>query len=245
VLLIAAANVAKLQLCGASRTRLQTAPRRRDATRLVRQLAEGLAIGARDGECCRHVGHAAVVAASPIETPRLAEARIDGTVVVFSLVVTLATSLACSVLPALQASRIDLHGMLKEGGRSVVGAQRRLHRALVVAEVALSLLLLAGAGLLVKSFVRLQRVDPGFGGPAVAMDLSLTAAHGDVPHARGRSRRSPAVSAARRGSAGLTTHLPLSGESGAELRDHGRRARAPSGEGRDSKRSERYFEAMG
>jgi putative ABC transport system permease protein len=223
VLLIAAANVAKLLLVRAlSRTRELATRAALGATRprLVRQLfAEGLllsALGGVVGVLLATLGTRLVVAASPIETPRLAEARIDGTVVLFSLVVTLATSLACSVFPALQASRLDLHGILKQGGRSAVGAQRRLHRALVVVEVALSLVLLAGAGLLIKSFARLQRVDPGFGGAAVAMDLSLAAGHGDAA-ARARLfeeivRRVEALPGVD--STGLTTHLPLSGESG-------------------------------
>jgi putative ABC transport system permease protein len=257
VLLIAATNVAKLQLVRTlSRTRELATRAALGATRLrlVRQLfAEGLllsALGGVVGVLLATWGTRLVVAASPIDTPRLTEARIDGTVVVFSLVVTLATSLACSVLPALQASRIDLNGMLKEGGRSVVGAQRRLHRAVVVAEVALSLLLLAGAGLLVKSFVRLQRVDPGFGGPAVAMDLSLTAAHGDAA-ARARLfeeivRRVEALPGVD--SAGLTTHLPLSGESGVRSFEIMGAEPAPPSEkmGAEIRSvSERYYEAMG
>ena len=96
--------------------------------------------------------------------PRLEEAGIDGRVLGFTLALSLLTGLLFGLVPALQVSRPDVHGFLKEGWQGVaVGPGRyRLRSALVVSEVALSLVLLAGAGLMAKSFTRLLRADPGF-----------------------------------------------------------------------------------
>ncbi len=222
VLLIAATNVANLQLVRSlSRARELATRAALGATRprLVKQLfVEGLllaALGGGLGVLFARWGTRFVVALSPVDVPRLSETRTDGAVLLFSLLLVVAVSVVCGLLPALQASRTDLRGALEEGGRSAAGAQPRLQRALIVAEVSLSLVLLVGAGLLIKSFVRLQRVDPGFlGDAAVAMDLSLSEGHGD-PRARARLfeqivLRVEALPGVR--SAGLTTDLPLSGE---------------------------------
>jgi len=80
----------------------------------------------------------------------------------FSLVATLITGLAIGLLPVLQASGVNVLEALKEAGRGSVGSGRRLRAGLLVAEVSLSLVLLIAAGLLLTSFVRLQRVEPGF-----------------------------------------------------------------------------------
>ena len=78
------------------------------------------------------------------------------------VVVTVLTGLLIGVLPALQTSDVNVLDALKEAGRGAIGARRRLRAVLLVAEVALSLVLLIAAGLLLASFSRLQRVDPGF-----------------------------------------------------------------------------------
>jgi putative ABC transport system permease protein len=90
--------------------------------------------------------------------------RLDGQGLVFTLLAALSTTVACGLVPALLASRVRLHDVLKSGGKtSAVGSARhRLRHALVVVEVAFALVVLVGAGLIVQSFRRLQRVDPGF-----------------------------------------------------------------------------------
>ncbi len=98
----------------------------------------------------------------PDGIPRLAEASVDVRVLAFTLGVSLFTGLFCGLSPALQASRLNLTEALKEGDRRSAGGRGRLRSVLVVAEVALTLTLLVGAGLLIQSFRRVLQVDPGF-----------------------------------------------------------------------------------
>jgi putative ABC transport system permease protein len=101
---------------------------------------------------------------APADVPRLAEAGIDSRVLVFTACISLACSLLFGMIPAIHASRLDLNDALKQGGARAAGAGRssRLREALVVVEIALSVMLLAGAGLLMKSFVALNNVALGF-----------------------------------------------------------------------------------
>jgi predicted permease len=96
--------------------------------------------------------------------PRLGEVQIDGTVLLVTLAVAIGTGLIFGLVPGLTSGKPDLTESLKEGGRGSTSGRRhnRLRNALVIAEVALALVLLTGAGLLLKSFVRLQNVNPGF-----------------------------------------------------------------------------------
>src|SRR5262249_42850855 len=105
-----------------------------------------------------------LVALSPANIPRIGEIRVDGRVLFFTAVVSLATGLIFGAVPALQASKPDLNETLKEGGRGTAGSRRgrRIRDLLVVAEITVSLVLLIGAGLLIRSFVRLQSFDLGF-----------------------------------------------------------------------------------
>ena len=124
-------------------------------------------------------GVRSVVALDPGQLPRADEIGIDAPVMAFTLFVSVVTGLLFGLVPAMHASAVDLHGMLKEGGRGSAGDRggQGLRRTLVVAEVALALTLLTGAGLLVKSFARLQGVDPGFDpGHLLTFNLSLPAA---------------------------------------------------------------------
>jgi putative ABC transport system permease protein len=169
VLLIACANVANLLLaCGATR-RKELALRMAlgaGRARIVRQLlTESLLLavaGATVGLLLAKLGLAALLALDPEQLPRLYEVQLDGRALWFTLVVTCGAGLLFGLAPAWQSSRTDLQETLKEGGRNAVGVGQRVRQTLVVTEIALSLLLLIGAGLLLRSFQSLLAVDPGF-----------------------------------------------------------------------------------
>jgi predicted permease len=175
VLLIACANVANLLLTRATGRQKEVAIRTALGARwqrLVRQLlTESVLLGVLGGVVGLAIakGALAVVhAVNPGNIPRLEVIGIDGTVLSFTFAVSILTGLVFGLAPALRAARADLNTALKAGGRSAQGeggfgsSRRRMRSLLVVAELALSLMLLVGAGLLIRSFVRLQQVTPGF-----------------------------------------------------------------------------------
>jgi predicted permease len=169
VLLIACANVANLLLArAATRTReiaIRTALGAK-RSRIVRQmLTESLVlavIGGGLGLLLALWSRDLLMIFSPGDIPRLDESRLDARVLGFTLGITLLTTLLFGLAPALQSSKPDLMSTLKEGGQKGGSQGGRVRSALVIAEVALALVLVIGAGLMVRSFLRLQRVDPGF-----------------------------------------------------------------------------------
>jgi len=200
VLLIACGNVANLLLArGAARGREIAVRTALGAGRLriVRQLLTEsvvLAIAAAGaGLLLAHWFITGVVAASPPGVPRLDQARIDPVALAFAVAVALASSVVCGLAPALRLARSDVQTGLREGGRGSTrgGFRDRLRAGLIVAEVALSLLLLVGAGLLIRSALALQRVNPGFdprGVLSARVALPQTS-YGDPVHARETFRR--------------------------------------------------------
>jgi predicted permease len=180
VLLIACTNVANLLLARASGRGKEIAVRAAlGATRwqIARQLlVESLLLALAGGVLGLALGAWAMRAAASLNVASLplAELRLNGTVLLFTLGVALATGLLFGLAPALVTSRADTQQTLKEGGRSVSAGRGRqaLRRVLVVAEVALALALLVSAGLLLKSFARVQEVQTGFR-PDHLLTLSL------------------------------------------------------------------------
>lgn len=169
VLLIACANIANLLLArfaGRRReivTRFALGATRGDVVRqMVTETMLVALLGGAGGVLLARWALGAIVALGANLIPRAAEIGLDWTALVFSLLVTLATGLAIGLLPALQAARVNVNETLKEAARGSTGSSHRLRASLLVAEVSLSLVLLISAGLLLTSFARLQRVEPGF-----------------------------------------------------------------------------------
>jgi predicted permease len=138
-----------------------------------------------------YLGSKSLVALAPADLPRLAEIGVDRSVLAFTLGVSLATSFLFGMIPALYASRVDVNDALKQGGtRSVVGGGLiRVRGMLVVVEVALAVVLLSGAGLLIKSFIALNSVALGFR-PERVLVIQATVPRGNVQsHGRQESQR--------------------------------------------------------
>ena len=170
VLLIACVNVANLLLArGAARGKEMSIRAALGAgrARVLRQLfTESLVLAGVGGVIGLGLAFLAVRALkvmAPSEVPRLAEAGLDVATVAFALGATVLSSIVFGIVPALRTARRDLQRSLREGGRgSSVSARDRVRQLLVAAEVSLSLTLLIGAGLLIRSGIRLQNVEPGF-----------------------------------------------------------------------------------
>ena len=181
VLLIAAANVANLLLAlGGARTRELAVRRALGAGRgrIVRQLlTEAAVLGVLGGVLGVLGGHAALAVGAPhlpAEIPRVQEVGIDGRVLAFALALSLGSALVFGLVPALRATASAASDGLADGVRGTAGRrQLRLNQGLVAAEVALAVVLVTGAGLMLRSFWQLNRVDPGFE-PAGVLSLRLS-----------------------------------------------------------------------
>ncbi len=182
VLLIACANVANLLLARAAgrhkemaiRTAIGAGPRQLARQLLVESLILAL-LGGAFGLLLSIWGVKAFASLAPSNIPRVRDASLDFTVLAFTLAISLATGILFGLVPAVQAVRADVNATLKEGGKSSAArGSRRLRSVLVLGEVTTATLLLAGAGLLIRSFLKLENVDPGFRPEKIlAMDIPL------------------------------------------------------------------------
>jgi putative ABC transport system permease protein len=223
VLLIACANVANLLLSRAAARQKELALRAAlGATRLrlIRQmLTESVLLalmGGVLGVLLAYWGIQVLIAFGPDNIPRLNEITIDPRVLGFTFGISLLTGVLFGLIPALQASRPDLNDALKEGSRGSTGGRSRTFRNIfIVAEVSLALVLLVGAGLMIRSFMRLQSVETGFNPENVlTMRAQLPRKKYAEPHqivdffkqAQDRIAALPGVQ-----SVGAISYLPLTG----------------------------------
>ena len=182
VLLIACVNVANLLLARSTARQKEFAIRTAlgaSRLRIVRQLlTESILLGAMGGALGLLLawwGVSLLPAFGPTDMPRVVDVSVDSRALAFTFLISVLTGVIFGLAPVLQAFHYDLSGALKEGGRSATEGKRagRVRRVLVITEIALSLMLLVGAGLLAGSFWRLLRVDPGFD-PDNLLTLQIT-----------------------------------------------------------------------
>jgi putative ABC transport system permease protein len=226
VLLITCANVAHMLLARAATRRKEVAVRAALGARrgrLIRQfLTESLLLGILGGALgllLAIVGTKALLAMSPGNIPRVQTVSIDVRAALFLFAATILTSAGFGLVPALQASSVNLNGTLKEGARGSSESFRRsrLRSLLVVSEFALALMLLIGAGLMIRTFTALQAVDAGFNPHNIVSMMVSVAGSKEADAGRReifyrelieRVRSLPGVEAA-----GAINHLPLAGDS--------------------------------
>jgi predicted permease len=258
VLLIACANVANLLLVRGTTRRAEFALRTAlgaSRTAMVRQvLTESLLLALAGGAIGLGITAAALAVLRrlhPANLPRLSDIQLDTTVLLFTIAICAATSMLFGVVPAVRAAQTDPQEHLKSGGRGgSAGDRRGARNLLIVAEVALSVVLLVGAGLLIRSFIALQRVDPGYdAGDVLTFELSMPS--GKYPG--GAARRAfyrdltdrlealPGVT-----TVGMVSQLPLTGSGPlspfAYNEETARNFESVTADGRNV--SPEYFEAM-
>jgi predicted permease len=223
VLLIACANVANLLLARSAARSREFAVRSAlgaNRTRLVRQLlTESVLLslaGAGLGLLIAMLGVRSVLAAVPEILPRTENVSVNGAVLLFTLVVSIAVGILFGLAPALKSWNADLQASLKEGARGSTSAHHRAQSSLVIVQMALTLVLLMGAGLLFQTILRLWDVNPGFD-PTHVITLKIGVSHSLTKTASStriayqqlieRIRKIPGVQAAD-----FTSAVPLSGQ---------------------------------
>ncbi|PYV36363.1 MAG: permease [Acidobacteria bacterium] len=235
VLLIACANVANLLLAQGAAQHREMAIRAALGAGRVRLLGQlltqnlllALSAGVL-GTLLALWGTDLLLALAPTDVPRLYEAGVSSRLLAFALLISLSTILIFGLGPALQISKPDLNESLKETGRALAGSlsRNRFRSLLVIAEVALSLVLLVGAGLLVRSFRAIQAIDPGYRAEnLLAMNIEPPPSKYGEPQQRAsffkqvleRVQVLPGV-----GSAAVVTNLPLRGSRGGSFGIQGR-----------------------
>jgi len=222
VLLIACANIINLVLVRSASRQKEIAVRAAlgaGRMRLLRQLlTESITLsllGGGAGILLGSWGVQALLALNPIPIPRYNQIRVDLTVLGFTLVASLMTGVLFGLAPAWQTLKFDLHSALKEGGRAAIAerGQRRLSSLLVIAETAMAMVLLVGAGLLLKSFAHLLDVKPGFVAENVlTMQVGLPNAGYQDPQKRValiKQLEASLAGAPEVSSVGFVTRLPL------------------------------------
>jgi putative ABC transport system permease protein len=222
VLLIACANVASLLLTRATAREKEMSIRQSlgaTRARLTRQLlTEGLVLafaGGAIGVVIASVTMPLLRAGAGNQVPRLDEVHVNGLVLLASLVLCVVTGVVFGLVPAVQVADRDLHLSLKEGRGTASGGSARARQAMVIAEVAVALLLVTGAGLLIRSFVNLVHVNPGFDSHGVmTFPVSLpTTKYATLPQraeffrqALEKIKTIPSVE-----SAGVVSYMPMTG----------------------------------
>jgi len=182
VLLIACANVANLLLARATgrtrefaiRTALGASPFRMARQVLTESILLALA-GGSIGLLMAAWGTQAAIQALPDALPRAHEIRLSGSVLIFAFVISIVTGIVFGLIPALKTANGDVHETLKEGGRGMSGTRHRAQSAIVVMEMAIAVVLLVGAGLMIRSLAKLWNVDPGFN-PQNVLNFNLASA---------------------------------------------------------------------
>ncbi|MCW5971638.1 MAG: ABC transporter permease [Blastocatellales bacterium] len=229
VLLIACANVASLLLALAAGRRREIALRLAlgaQRGRIIRQLAtESLllaSVGGGVGLLLAYWLGGTIRVYAVGQLPRAESIGIDASVLIFTMLVSMLTGLIFGLAPALSAARADLNSAIKGGGRGATGAKgQRLRGVLAVIEIAAALVLLAGAGLLIKSFRQLQQVDPGFD-PNNLLGVEITLPESKYPDSRSRAafheqalEKISALPGIK--GAAIINHPPLSGRRGISI----------------------------
>lgn len=260
VLLLVCVNLANLVLArGAARTgemairSAMGAGRRRLIRQLTTETMVLAILGGALGIGVAYLGTDFLVSMAPAGTPRLDEVGVDGRVLAFAAAVTLLSGVVFGLFPALRLSATDLRSDLAEGGRgSQSGSRERFRNALVGSQIAVALMLLVGAGLLLRSFQELHRVDLGFA-PEGVLSAYLALNPDRYPEAQDRTafvndleRRLAALPGAER--VGIVSTLPLSGFNGDTNFEIEGRPPPPSGQSNISwirRVTPGYFDAMG